>query len=821
MAGKTILEFYAFDIDYSSKEKAVRLFGFTKSGERVVAIDKTRKPYFYVVINPNKKQIAEEFIKNLKVKTETAEAGVFGVAFFEKKLSGNPVSVLKVEVETPEEIILLKNAVREAPGYLDIAEADISFYRKYLIDKKIQMLSRLKCEGFVRDSEDYDADFVVEAESIEESSDETVFEPKILAFDIETYCPIGTPRPDKDPILMISIATNKGFEKVITWKRSESCGTFAECVDSESRMIQRFFEILEREKPNIIVGYNSDNFDFPYIAERAKKHKIETVLGVDCSKIDFGNRGINSTAKIKGIPHIDLYPFIRHILGPTLKTETYNLNSVAEELTGEKKLDGIHWTDIAKYWDAGGEKLARLVEYSMHDSKITLNLAKKIMLLIFETCRTVGQPLFDVSRMTYGQCVEWFLAKNAESFNELIPQKPLGSYVAGRSSQTYEGGYVHEPTPGIFDSIVVYDFRSLYPSIIVSHNICPTTIFCDCCKEGHKTPPINGKSYHFCSQKKGFIPEVLEDLINRRQRIKAILKNLEKNDEDYAILSARSYALKTIANAMYGYLGFARSRWYCMECAASITAWARHYIKDVIESAKKEGFKVLYADTDSCFINLENKTLEDADKFVAEINAKLPGVMELDFQGFYSRGIFVAAKKRYALADLDGNITVKGFELVRRDWSKIAKDTQNEVLRAILIDGSKERAIEIIKEKLKQIKEGKLSLEDVSIYTQLTREIEKYESVGPHVAAAKKAQAQGQEFVPGQILKYVIVKGEGSISDKAYLLEQAQENNMDYDPDYYINNQVLPAVERIFEVLGYTKEELQGKVQTKLEGFFK
>ena len=367
--------------------------------------------------------------------------------------------------------------------------------------------------------------------------------------------------------------------------------------------------------------------------------------------------------------------------------------------------------------------------------------------------------------------------------------------------------------------MVVYDFRSLYPSIIVSYNICPTTLFCDCCKEGYTTPEIEGKKYSFCKKHKGFIPQLLEDLINRRVRIKEILKTLTKEDEDYTILSARSYAIKTIANAMYGYLGFARSRWYCWECAASITALGRHYIKKVIDEAEKREFKVLYADTDSLFISLENKSLEEAEKFIEEVNSSLPEMMELDFQGFYSRGIFIA-KKRYALADTLGNLTIKGLEWVRRDWSKIAKDTQMKVLRAILIDGSKEEAINIVLDTIKKLKAGDMPVEEVTIYTQLTRRIEDYESIGPHVSAAIKAREKGYTFEPGQIIKYVIVKGSGSISDKAFILEEVLERKLEYDPEYYINNQVLPAVERIFEVIGVSKDELLGKRQTKLGGFF-
>ncbi|MCD6371322.1 MAG: DNA polymerase, partial [Candidatus Aenigmarchaeota archaeon] len=365
---------------------------------------------------------------------------------------------------------------------------------------------------------------------------------------------------------------------------------------------------------------------------------------------------------------------------------------------------------------------------------------------------------------------------------------------------------------------------------IISHNICPTTINCECCKnDGYISPEINGKRYVFCKKRRGFVSSVLEDLVFRRLRIKEILRDMDKDDKDYKILSARSYALKTIANSIYGYLGFPRSRWYCIECAASITAWGRYYIKKVIEEAKKNGFEIIYGDTDSIMIALGKKTQEDSKKFFNKINKELPGVMKLDFQGYYPRGIFVTkkielekgAKKKYALVDESGKLVIKGFEFVRRDWSKIAKKAQMEVFKAILIEGSKEKAISIIKNIINNLKEHKVPIEDVIIYTQLTRDIESYESIGPHVAAAKKATKLGYTFEPGQIIKYVVTKGEGSISERAYLLDEFEKKGMEYDPDYYIDHQVLPAVEKIFEVLGYSKDELKGKIQTKLNGFFK
>jgi DNA polymerase I len=173
------------------------------------------------------------------------------------------------------------------------------------------------------------------------------------------------------------------------------------------------------------------------------------------------------------------------------------------------------------------------------------------------------------------------------------------------------------------------------------------------------------------------------------------------------------------------------------------------------------------------------------------------------------------------LLDEGGNLIIKGFQSVRRDWSKISKDVQVRVLHAILIDNSVDKAVSIIKETINRLKEGDVRIDEIVIHTQLTRRVENYDSIGPHVAAVIKAQKGGFSFEPGQIIKFIVTKGEGSISDRSYILKEYLDKELEYDADYYIDNQVLPAVEKIFEVLGYSKDELKGKVQTTLSGFFK
>jgi DNA polymerase I len=187
--------------------------------------------------------------------------------------------------------------------------------------------------------------------------------------------------------------------------------------------------------------------------------------------------------------------------------------------------------------------------------------------------------------------------------------------------------------------------------------------------------------------------------------------------------------------------------------------------------------------------------------------------MELELEGFYPRGIFIT-KKRYAMIDDEGRMVVKGLEFVRRDWAAIAKKTQEEVLKAILRDGSPEKAAEIIRKTTRDVYEGRVNLEDLIIYTQLKMPIESYKAIGPHVVAAKRLRELGHEIEPGMMIAYVEVKGPGSISERAVPVEDFK--GREYDPDYYVGHQILPAVMRIMEVLGYREIDLKFERQRQV-----
>jgi len=679
------LSFYPVDITYEVKDgkPIIKLFGRTTDGKQVCVLDDSFEPYFYVQGTVSEKKLES---------VQKDEFKVVRVEKCKKNVNEKEEDLFKVIVNIPKGVPVLKEIIVDMTGVKKVYEYDILFTRRYLLDKKIVPLTKTKVVG-EKIAANCKVD-CIKAKSIKKESDE-IIEPRIVALDIETYNPDNSLNAKKNPIIILGLYGDN-FSRVVTWKKFKTSNKYIEFVSSEADMLQRFAELITEYQPDIITGYFTDGFDFPYIVERAKINKVELDVGLDYSTIDIRGR-TRKEASITGIAHVDIFKFIIRVIARSLKTDQYSLNAVANELLGATKhdVDIEHLFDV---WDKGGKNIEQYCEYNLQDCKLTYDLTIKLLPNLIEFVRIIGLPIFDVNRMSFSTFVEWYLIKKAQEFNEIILSKPGHNEERERMHDRIQGAFVYEPKPGLYEKIVVFDYRSLYPSIIASLNISKGLVNCKCCKKASRINTDRGE-FWFCTKQKGFFSEIISELITHRAKIKKELKQKQN-----PLLAAQVEALKVLANSFYGYLGFAPARWYCIECAESTTAWARHYIHKAIDSAKKEGFDVLYSDTDSVFVQLGKKSKKDALDWVKKINDDLPGLMELEFEGFYPAGLFVAtkasesgAKKKYALLDEKKHITIKGFEAVRRNWSIIAKEVQQEVLRLVLNEKNTENAKKFVR----------------------------------------------------------------------------------------------------------------------------
>ncbi|MFH1255690.1 MAG: DNA-directed DNA polymerase [Candidatus Diapherotrites archaeon] len=795
------------DIDYSANEKEeseIELYVKTEQGVKVFR-EKKFRPYFYVIAKNALKlkkeldamELGEEKIRPLKVELAEKE---------------NEKNALKLSFRNTKELSIARESVKELSDVIERREYDIPFTKRFLIDNGLEPMNgvRLKEEnGEIKEIRALDL------------GEKSIADLRIGAFDLETFTSAGFTNPAKDEIVMISYADQ---EESVVWTTKKVNGAgFVKTVESESEMIKALVEKIREKKLDLIVTYNGDLFDFPFIEERAKRLGVKLFFGELGAKPIVKRKGLHNAVRLRGMQHIDAYQLMRLAARfGIVNVLKFDLETVAEALFGKKK-SKIHMKEINEIW-LTGKGLNELAVYNKEDSEATLKIALRFLPLVVELSKLVKQTPYDIVRGSSGILVEYLLINRAFNSNQLIPNKPMEAEVKARVMQTFKGGYVKEPMPGLHENIAVLDFQSLHPSIMISHNISPETINCahNACKTGKNVSP--SKDW-FCEKEKGFISGALEEILNKRIAIKKEMRSLDKKSEEFVSLDAKQHALKIVLNSFYGSLGYSRFRWYSRECAQAVTAWSRHYIRDVLHDAEKKGFTALYSDTDSALLIVpKGKTVDDVKSFVEKINEGLPGVMELEFEGYYKRGIFVtkkeggAAKKRYALVDFNGNLTIVGFEYVRRDWARIAKETQREVIEAVLKEGKPEKAIAIVREKIEALKKGKVKKEELVILTQVKKGLREYESIGPHIAAALKAEKIGRIVSTGETVGYIVTKSGKSISDKARLEEFVKEG--DYDADYYISHQVVPAVSKIMAELGYSAEDLVHGGKQKTLGAF-
>lgn len=731
------------------------------------------KPYFY--LKPKNKgkepRLEAEGVKPVRLE------------WVERTVAGEKRELLKVYCGHPSHVPKLSDA---AKAFGDVFEYKIPFARRYLIDKGLVPCNEVAVEA--------KGD---EVKSIRPGAPKE-FKPRMLSFDIETYNKRGLSDAAQDACIMIGTAGEKG-SPVFSFNPKEKEG--------EKKVLEEFASFVQKEAPDLLCTYNGDAFDLPYLKQRAQKTRAKFFLGAGEKPVTVKSFGARPRSRVTGRVHFDVFNAVAFssTIG-ALKSPRLTLEKVFEAVFGKEKKD-IEKERIWEYWEKGGKGLQKLKDYCESDAVSCHALAKHFLPLEVELSRVTGLTLFDASRATSGQLVEALLLREAFKRSEVAPRTPDYAQVQARLANPIKGAFVKMPEPGVYENIVVFDFRSLYPSIIVAHNIDPFTLNCECCGDkAFKSP----QGHRFCRKQKGLIPFVLEKVLEARTKAKQEMK--KASGKERRELDARQWALKILANSFYGYTVYSRSRWYSRECGESTTAWARQYIHDTIGKAEKDGFKVLYGDTDSIFLRYEAGEEKKIKGFQDKVNAALPEKMELELEDFYPRGIFVSkkqeekgAKKKYALVNKDGKIKIRGFELVRRDWSPVARKTQRRVLEILLKEGSIDKAVAVVRQAIKELRKGETPLKELGILTRLRKRVKDYAIESPEVAAVVKARKAGKTVPEGSLVEFVITRQGKSISGKARLLEEAK----DYDADYYVNKQVLPAVLKILSALGFDEKDIK------------
>uniref|UniRef100_A0A9J2Q409 DNA polymerase n=1 Tax=Ascaris lumbricoides TaxID=6252 RepID=A0A9J2Q409_ASCLU len=686
------------DIDYFMDQRddvVVRLFGVSMDGNSLCVQVHAFVPYFYVlvgdsflpeyierakkVLNDNVKNAASSGIgipkgvENLVVDLElTTGADIYG---YRKNLKQK---FLKVFVRTPKLFPICRRIFQEGidlygkgeRSSLSCFEANVDFEIRFMVDLGLvgcgwvvlpsrkydvvpegQMVSRCQLECTIKFT-----DVVVHApESAPEWS--AIAPLRILSFDIECTNRRGIfPEAHTDAVIQIANMVKVeggtdpfirncfvigdttpviGSDIIVCRNEHELLEKWAEFVRildpdivtgyniqnfdipyiiDRAKALKKWAEFVRILDPDIVTGYNIQNFDIPYIIDRAKALKIESkvamlgrvpsslskVRDMPVSSKQMGNR-TNKYTSMEGRVIFD----VMQVVLRDYKLRSYSLNSVSYHFLGEQKED-VDYSLIADLQNGTPLTRRRLAVYCMKDAYLPLRLLQKLMSVInyIEMARVTGVPLdYLLSR---GQQVKVMsqLLRKAKSHNFFVPVMD-----AAQTDDTFEGATVIEPIRGFYAvPIATLDFASVYPSVMIAHNICYTTLIqgqpsaqgqvldwrtqiCRLKEDDFEVSPSNNR-FVKANVRRGLLPEILEDLLSARKRAKADLKN-EKDPFRCMVLNGRQLALKISANSVYGFTGATVGKLPCLQISRSVTAFGRQMIdftKNTVEEIYKKGY---------------------------------------------------------------------------------------------------------------------------------------------------------------------------------------------------------------------------------------
>jgi len=753
------------------------LWGIDSKGNRVLVIDRNFTAYFYAVVK-------EGFdpSKTAKEIMSAYPSSIVNLEVVERRFFGKPVQAIKVYCKVAIETGKLAKALRGLEGVKECLEDDIRISMRYLIDNNVAPCAWHEVEAEEEENRlGVRADKVYAARSIPKQLGSVDKPPlRILSFSMISYSREGSPKPDRNPVVIISTVASTGEEKQF----------LADDDKNDKPILQQFVAYVCQFDPDIIVSFGANTRDWDYLIKRS--HRLERTFDVDRGRKE-PHTSIYGHVSFTGMANVDLADFMD--VFPEVKVKT--LSNLAYYLGIMKNASGIEIEDVefADYWE-NQQKREALKQFSLNNARKIQGSAKLLLDFAMQLSSLVSLPLDHVMTAAVGFRVEWFLIKQTRKLGELIPRRVEQPY------RPYAGGLVLKPKPGLHDNIAVLDFKSMYPNIMIRYNLSPDTYVAPDEPEPpsgvYEAPEVK---HRFRKAPTGFYKEALTYLIEVRNKIRLEMKALSPSTVEYSILDARQKAVKVITNAAYGYAGWVGARWYIKPVAEAASAWGRHTILTATRLAEDKGLTIIYGDTDSLFLTNDEKKLVE---LKAEIKENLG--LEVEVGEVYKHIFFTEAKKRYAGLRLDGTLDIVGLEVIRGDWAEVAKKVQEHVLEIILKEQSPAKAIDYVRTVIEELKQRKVPFRDLIIWKTLTKPPEQYAIKAPHVEAAKMLIEKGWRLTGGDKVGFVILAGKGRFYNrvKPYVFAKYDE----VDADYYVTNQVVPAAARILGFFGVTEKEL-------------
>jgi len=726
-------------------------------------------------------------------------------------LQDKPITVSKILVKDPLAIggTQTNKSIR---NLIDTWESDIKYYESYLYDNSLIVGKYYKIENNVvipYNPEISDEtklslkNMLLDKQSDTNLPDTKQFDkhvsrwanllnqpiPKIkrMSLDIEVESDLNRipdPKVAEKKITAVGFEGSDGLKQIFVLRRNgveEGVNELLPGVKiifydetKEKEMILDTFELMK--KYPLLITYNGDGFDLPYLYNRAGR------LGIDRQKNPLYM--MRDSATLTDGVHLDLYRTMSNrafqIYAFGQKYSDFSLNSVSKGLLGEEKIDyGIALDDLTLYQTA---------KYCQNDARLTYNLTSfnndLLMNLLVVISRIARMPIDDISRMGVSQWIRSLLYYEHRNNGILIPRRQeLDNKSSGVANEAiikdkkFRGGLVVEPEEGIHFDVTVMDFASLYPSIIKVKNLSYETVRCT--HEECKKNSIPQTNHWVCSKKNGITSVLIGSLRDLRVNY---YKNMSTKDtltvEEKQLFTVVSQALKVILNASYGVMGAEIFPLYFLQAAEATTATGRHIILSTIENCKKSGIDILYGETDSLFV--KKPTTKQIDDIITK--AKVDHNVELEVEKEYRYVVLSGRQKNYLGVTKNGKVDVKGLTGKKSHTPPFIKslfyellDILSEIKTADEFDRAKNKISDKISECARKVQAKEIPLKDLAFNVMMSKApVDYVKTIPQHVRAAKQLESI-REIKKGDIISYVKILNKPGVKP----IEMARASEID------------------------------------------
>jgi DNA polymerase I len=716
------VELFLLEGSYQAVEDGVviELFGRTKDGSSLVARYYGFRPYFEIT------EPTEEVRARLRADKEIIE--FHDITTW---VDGRERPALHVTLHRPWLVPQYRDNYRRRGDETSVLACDIPFVHRFLYDKHLGLAVAFEAE----DEPDeirarYAVPTVVRVVTTEghEIRPAEVFRPplRVLSFDIENAI--------RERTIFTICGVSEGGDRPPR--------TFRLHGPEERRILEEFVATVLEDDPDVITGYNIGGYDFPLLIERATATGLGPLgLGREHSAPrEMGER----LWKVTGRAVADAWWSVRRDLRPKQESLQY----VARTLLGDSKLD-VDRRVIEKEW---AEDPVRVMEYCEHDADLALRILRRLRTVekAADMATVAHLPLEEGMNGRTSLYIDALLIPRADAQGVGVPM----SHFSGRENPI-EGGYVHPIRPGMNRWVVVLDFKSMYPSIIISRNLCFTTLS----PEGTTVAP-SGARFVASSVRRGIIPEILSDLLAERSRFRRAAQTAT-SPELREYYDGLQNAVKVLMNSFYGVLASSFYRFTNKEIGAAITAFGREAITSIIRELEGDGFEVVYSDTDSVFVRSPVASLDGAREFGERLAKRFTHEgITFEFQSVYESFFSHGVKKRYVGRTVwpEENLVVRGYETRRTDAFDFQSAALLEVFDLVL-KGDTDAALRRARELVQSVRSREVPVERLVIARTVRAESEYNESTRdslPFLRVYKQLRAEGYDVIPGMRVAWIV-----------------------------------------------------------------